>query len=125
MVIDLISQIGQFIANLLKNAIAGIQVFLFFFVGFLLLGENIFLSLLLAILGGIAGGWISVGLASTEEAQEEPTPEPVGNGNSNAGKMDLAEAKTRFREWRNKHYNQARPSWMFWKNPRRSSKLRR
>lgn len=124
MLTDVISQIAQFISSLLKNAIAGIQVFLFFFVGFLLMGENIFLSLLLAILGGIAGGWISVGLASEEEQEDAPASEAAGNGNSVSGKVDLAQAKTRFREWR-KQYYKPRPSWMFWKNPRRSSKLRR
>ncbi|MBD2183464.1 hypothetical protein H6S82_04830 [Planktothrix sp. FACHB-1355] len=96
----------------------GLKAALFFFLGFLLLGQSPALSFLLAILGGLSAGWIAAGWKNTETPSlpQQTTPESAKEGNPKPTKTNLRRKKINKR-------HQPRPSWFFWKNPRRSSRL--
>ncbi|MFB2924118.1 MULTISPECIES: hypothetical protein [Aerosakkonema] len=96
----------------------GLKVAFFFFLGFLLLGQSVTLSFLLAILGGLSAGWIAAGWNSTETPSlpQQTTLESAMEGNSKPTKANLKHQSIKKR-------HQPRPSWFFWKNARRRSKL--
>lgn len=112
-------RINQIFEVLWKTVVPALQAGFFFFVAFLLVGEPILLSLILALVGGLAGAWISSGWIDAEQPspQEQASAEAAGK---QEGVNDVAYAKTRFREWRKQQYQRRRSSWMFWKNPRKA-----
>lgn len=98
-----------------ENISAGLKVSLFFLLGFLLLRLSPYLSFLLAILGGISGGWIFAQWHNTElpEIPDKPTSQPK---NKKKDFFTLTRSGVKERE-KKKNY-QKRSSIFFWKNPR-------
>lgn len=90
---------------------------------FSLLGKPLIWSLILAVLAGIATGWIVTGWHSKEfpiEGKKIPeSTESVEN-------KQESKKENRFQKRNPKRYRrQPEKSWLFWKNPRRPPKKRR
>ena len=107
------------------NKIAGsaLKVTLLFLVAFLLLGKPLIWSFALAVLGGIATGWIITGWESKELLDVEIIPPELTEVEE-----DQAEKKkeNKFEKRQPKRYRrQPQKSWFFWKNPRRPPKKTR
>lgn len=90
---------------------------------FLLLGRPLIWSFVLAVLAGIATGWIITGWQSQElPNQEKNLPELTGTEEEN----EKDQKENKFKKRRPKRYRrQPQKSWFFWKNPRRTPKKRR
>lgn len=105
--------------QLTKIPLSALKVSLFFLVAFLLLGKPLLWSFGLAVLAGIATGWIVTGWHS----KELPTEQKIS---PELAKLleDKVEKETNKRQ--PKRYRlQPQKSWFFWKNPRRPPKKRR
>ncbi|MFB2833912.1 hypothetical protein [Floridanema evergladense] len=88
-------------------------------VAFLLLGKPLIWSLALAIIAGIAIGWIITGW----ESKELPNEQNISSDLAEL-KRDKEEKKTKKRPIK-RYRRQPKESWFFWKNPRRRRKKRR
>ncbi|HEY9852234.1 MAG TPA: hypothetical protein V6D28_22360 [Leptolyngbyaceae cyanobacterium] len=104
-----------------ENISAGLKLAIFFLLSFLLLRLSPQLSFLLAILGGISGGWIFAQWHNTEPPKiAEKTTSQI----EKKGFFTLTRKGAK--EQAKKKISQKRPSIFFWKNPRpRKSKSRR
>lgn len=98
--------------------IAALRVSLFFFVGFLLLGKPLGLSLFLGTLGGLGAGWLVAGWKNKEIPPQRSTPEPK---TVDRPKLE----KEPDRQGQKKQPRRSRKSIFPWKNPRPSKKSRR
>jgi hypothetical protein len=105
--------------NSRKTAISALKVMVFFLVAFLLLGRPFVWSLSLAILAGVATGWIIRGWHSKDlSPQQAISPELI--------QVDQTKIEKEISKRRQKRYNrQPEKSWFFWKNPRRPPFKRR
>ena len=101
-----------------ENLQAGLQVSLFFLLGFVLLGKPLPVSLFLAALGGIGGGFLFAGWKSTELPSLSSPPAK----SNQEEKIILAEDSER--QKRQQRRRQPRNSWFFWKNSRSSKRGR-
>lgn len=96
-----------------ENISAGLKVSLFFLLGFLLLRLSPQLSFLLAILGGVSGGWIFAQWHNTEPPKILEAP---NSQLEKKGFFTLTRKGAKEREKKKVH--QKRSSIFFWKNPR-------
>jgi len=96
---------------------------LVFLGAFLLLGKPLIWSFSLAVLAGVATGWIVTGWQSKElPAKPKNFPElPEFEHNKHANHKDSKFQKRK----QNRYRRQPQKSWFFWKNPRRPPKKHR
>lgn len=87
---------------------------------FLLLGQPLMWSVSLAVLAGIATGWI-VREWQNKELPTRQKKSPQLTGSDENKQKDKKENKLEKRRQR-RYLSQHRKSWFFWKNPRRPPK---